>query len=48
MIASEDLCNVMIDEIFDYTADVYGSEGTFEDVIAGSTIRWPRFLLKMI
>lgn len=45
---SEDLCSVMIDEIFDYAADLYGTEGTFEEIIAGSTIKWPKFLVQMI
>lgn len=45
---SIDSYNVIIDDIFDYGADLYEGEGTFEDVVLGSTIKWPRILVQML
>ncbi|KAF9604346.1 hypothetical protein IFM89_006353 [Coptis chinensis] len=40
-VPSTDSYNITIDDIFDYTTELYVGEGTFGDISIGDTITWP-------
>ncbi|KAF9609284.1 hypothetical protein IFM89_015130 [Coptis chinensis] len=42
VIPSADSYNITIDDIFDYTTELYVGEGTFGDISIGDTITWPK------
>ncbi|KAF9605006.1 hypothetical protein IFM89_012962 [Coptis chinensis] len=40
-VPSADSYNITIDDIFDYTIELYVGKGTFGDISIGDTIKWP-------
>ncbi|KAF9596995.1 hypothetical protein IFM89_014709 [Coptis chinensis] len=47
-VISTDSYSITIDDIFDYTAELYVGEGTLADISIGDTITWPKTFVESI